>query len=312
MYWNQFLTSDFDYLPTTRTFSRLFALVVGINEYDPPLPHLRPLRGAVADAQAIKQWLEFKGVPSENITLLANKSATCSAIIAALTWLKNNSQIRPGDPIFIFFAGHGAQVNAPNGWECGGADRMIQVIVPHDCELVKLGKPVGPISDRVLGALIANIAERKGNNIVSHDSRQCFSRIDLKQDTDYSQFVVLDCCYSASGTRGAYPSDVDDEVTPRAVELVNDYSASLEQQLRDTGSYNYRLRTMPGINFSNNSLGSHVLLAACSRTEQASEHREGGLMRGRFTSALLRFLYAAMLSNIQYSDILGQMEKISN
>ena len=189
---------------------------------------------------------------------------------------------------------------------------MIQAIIPHDCEVVKSGRPVGPIADRVLGALLANIADRKGNNIVSHDSRRCFSRINLKQDTDYSQFVVFDCCHSASGTRGAHPSDVDNEVTPRAVDLVNDYSASLEQQLRHTGSHNYRFRNIPSITFSNNSLGSHVLLAACSQTEQASEHREGGRIRGRFTSAFLRFLYTATLHNIRYSDILGQMEKISN
>ena len=95
------------------------------------------------------------------------------------------------------------------------------------------------------------------------------------------------------------------------MDLFDDYSESLEQQLRDTGSYKHSLCTIPGINFSNNSLGTHVLLAACSQTEQAVEHREGGRIRGRFTTALLRFLYKATLNNIRYSDILGQMENIS-
>ncbi|KJA25051.1 hypothetical protein HYPSUDRAFT_76127 [Hypholoma sublateritium FD-334 SS-4] len=280
----------FQKLATSRTFSRLFALLVGINDYNPPPLGLRPLRGAVADAQTFKQWLEWSGVPSENIVLLTNESATCSAIITALTQLKTDHRIRHGDPILIFFAGHGAEVNAPDGWECGRADRMIQVIVPHDCEAIKSGKRVGPIADRVLGALIGNIAEQKDNNI----------------------FVVLDCCHSASGTRGSNPSDVDNEVTSRAVDLVNDYSASLEQQLRNIGAY--QLASMPDINFTNSSIKSHVLLAACSQSEDALEYRDpqAGFMRGRFTAALLNFLYTTPLNTIRYSDILSRMERITS
>lgn len=120
---------------------------------------------------------------------------------------------------------------------------------------------------------------------------------------------MLDCCHSASGTRGSDPSDVDNEVTPRAMDLVDDYSASLEQQLRDTGSY--KLASMPDINFANSSIESHVLLAACSQSEQALEHREGGFIRGCFTTALLNFLYTAPLGSIRYSDILGHMERIT-
>lgn len=163
---DQSSSKNLTYHSTARVLSRHFALIVGINEYNPPPISLRPLRGAVADAQAFKQWLEWRGVPAENIVLLTNESATCAAIIAALTQLKTDNRIRRGDPIFIFFAGHGAEVKAPDGWECGRADRMIQVIVPHDCDAIKSGKPVGPIADRVLGALIGNISEKKGNNIV--------------------------------------------------------------------------------------------------------------------------------------------------
>ena len=132
---------------------------------------MRTLKGAVADAQSFKDWLEAeRGVPSDQITFLADEKATCSAIIGALTKLKTDTRIKRSDPIFIYYAGHGTEIKGPESWECGRADKMIQAIVPYDCDTVKSGQRVGPISDRTFGALIGNIAKEKGNNIVSYIS----------------------------------------------------------------------------------------------------------------------------------------------
>jgi hypothetical protein len=136
---------------------RLFALIIAINFYD----NVRDLRGAVPDALSVKDYLENSlKVPSGQIHTLLNKSASRSAIIDALFSLRDDERIEKGDPIFIYYAGHGSELPAP---ESEGS--RLQVLVPWDyCPTPE--KYVGPIFDRTIGALIAEIAEKKGDNIV--------------------------------------------------------------------------------------------------------------------------------------------------
>ncbi len=131
---------------------------------------MRPLQGAVPDALSFKRWLQIeRGIPAEQIVLLTDKEATCSAIIDSLTNLKTDNRIQRGDPIFIYYAGHGTEIKSPENWECGRDDQKIQAIVPYDCDTYdNSGELIGPISDCTLGTLIGNIAVEKGNNIVSH------------------------------------------------------------------------------------------------------------------------------------------------
>lgn len=74
-----------------------------------------------------------------------------------------------GDPIFIFFAGHGSELPAPRGWAAGGPDSKIQALVPQDYNSSASDpkKLVYAIPDRTVGALINKISREKGNNIVS-------------------------------------------------------------------------------------------------------------------------------------------------
>jgi hypothetical protein len=99
--------------------------------------------------------------------ILENESATRAAILENLRSLANDPRIQRGDPIIIFYAGHGSEVAAPPGWEAGGRNANIQVIMPYDVYFRSGGKVVDPIPDRTLGALLAAISQNKGNNIVS-------------------------------------------------------------------------------------------------------------------------------------------------
>ena len=118
------------------------------------------------DALSVKQYLEeYLEVPSDQIVLLINQDATRSAIVTAIASLANNPLIAPGNPILIFYAGHGTEITAPEKWECGSPDRQIQAIVPYDCS--PSGCDVLPIPDRSLNALLYEVAEKKGDNIVS-------------------------------------------------------------------------------------------------------------------------------------------------
>lgn len=151
----------------------LFALLVGINVYGSPAQasrrHLPELKGAVADALSFRDWLQCIGTPSDQIVLLTDKEATYAAIIDALRKLRIDKRISKGDPIFIYYAGHGTELPAPVHWNWSNHDKVIQAIVPYNCDIVdpETKKPVPPISDLFLGTLLGDIALEKGNNIVS-------------------------------------------------------------------------------------------------------------------------------------------------
>ena len=136
----------------------MFALIIGINFYD----SVRSLRGAVGDALLVKKYLEDNlKVPSGQIHTLLNKEASRTAIIKAFISLRDDGRIVEGDPIFIYYAGHGSEIASPEG-EVGSKQ---QVLLPRDY-CVTDEKHVSPIPDRTIGALIAQIAEKKGDNIV--------------------------------------------------------------------------------------------------------------------------------------------------
>ena len=106
------------------------------------------------------------GVPKENIKFLVDASK--NNIIAALKSLYSpDSRVKKNDLILIYFAGHGARCEAPEGWRPGTKDNKIEMICPVDigCEID--GRIVTGIPDFILGSLITSIAEEKGDNIVS-------------------------------------------------------------------------------------------------------------------------------------------------
>ena len=137
---------------------KLFALIIGINYYD----NVRSLRGAVPDALSVKRYLEDSlKVPSGQIHTLLGESASRAAIINAFLSFRDDGRIEEGDPILIYYAGHGSQIASPEG-EVGS---KLQVLLPQDY-CARREKYVPVITDRTIGALIAQIAQKKGDNIV--------------------------------------------------------------------------------------------------------------------------------------------------
>jgi len=82
------------------------AVVVGISDYqDKDIPDLR---FADRDAEAFANFLRSPGggaLSSENLRVLINQQATAGQVIAALTWLLDES--KPSDQAIIYFSGHG-------------------------------------------------------------------------------------------------------------------------------------------------------------------------------------------------------------
>ncbi|KDR74095.1 hypothetical protein GALMADRAFT_250859 [Galerina marginata CBS 339.88] len=247
---------------------RLFALLIGINFY----ANVRSLRCAVSDALNFKEYLEnYLEVPTSQIRTLLNNSASRSAIIEALTGLERDPRIQKGDPIFIFYAGHGSEISGP----AGDPGAKIQALVPQDY-CVNPGQEVPGIPDRTVGVLLSRIAETKGDNIT----------------------VVFDCCHSASGTRG------NEDVRVRSIEIEpsSHDSESLDQDIWDVGSRAASIA--PG--FLHSGLRSHVLIAACSSSEFSVESTE----HGNFSSAFLKLLRSVPPDKLRYRDILTHMDAI--
>ncbi|KAI0028018.1 peptidase C14, caspase domain-containing protein, partial [Vararia minispora EC-137] len=156
----------------------MHALLIGINDY----PALNKLDDAVADVHLVENFLvATMGVPNDviHIRTLLNEGATRDKIISGLKKLKTDETIKKGDPILIFYAGHGSTLPKPPEWVATSSE--IQCLVAYDGgyddEEEKWVK--GVIPDVTLAYLLDELAEEKGDNIT----------------------VILDCCYSGSGFR---------------------------------------------------------------------------------------------------------------
>ncbi|KAH7323314.1 peptidase C14, caspase domain-containing protein, partial [Rhizoctonia solani] len=151
----------------------LRALLIGINAYK----HFTQLSGAVNDAESIYNFLRCDlSVPDSRITKLNNEQATRSSIINALEALSKDASINRFDPILIFYAGHGCEVDSP----LANYREKAQCLVPWDLgDEGADGQRISPIPDYTIAALLNELATEKGNNIT----------------------VIFDSCHSASSTR---------------------------------------------------------------------------------------------------------------
>ena len=148
-----------------RLHPHLFALIIGINQYESPdIPNLI---GAVPDADAMRDYLQkHMGVPSSQIRNLRDSEATRTAIIDEIEAFSLKEEINEGDPILIYFAGHGGSADTPKGWEVGSTGR-VEFLVPYDYPSpLESGNVKSGIPDRILRVLLSQLASMKGDNIV--------------------------------------------------------------------------------------------------------------------------------------------------
>jgi len=169
------------YWQRINTSLSLFALIIGINKYKNA--NMTTLKGAVADADLIQDYLEgHLNVPKSHIRNLRDVEATRAAIVSAFHALRADPRIKNGDPILIYYAGHGGETNPPNGWDAGGADKKIQMLLPHDYGTDINNAEVHGIPDRTISVLINELAKEKGDNIVRPMSQSKISISDRGTD----------------------------------------------------------------------------------------------------------------------------------
>ena len=156
------------------------ALVIGIDTYSPPqgikvsinndrqtFPNLS---GCKNDAIAISSVLQTHfSVSKKNIDTLYNREATRDNIVGKLKQLLDNS--RENDLVFLFYAGHGSQVNNTLSSE---PDKKDETIVPSNAWT----KPGMDITDKELARIFNQFID-KGIKLIA----------------------VFDCCHSGSMSR---------------------------------------------------------------------------------------------------------------
>lgn len=159
-----------------------YALLVGIDAYQPPV---RPLRGCVRDVETLAELLAARATSQEalRVRTLLDAEATREAVIAAFR--EHLGQAVEGDTAFFHYSGHGAQAPAPPEMWAVEPDHQLETLVLFDSR--QPGK--WDLADKELGALVAEVAA-KGPHVS----------------------VVLDCCHSGTGTRSL--DDVVERLAP--------------------------------------------------------------------------------------------------
>ncbi|KAF8519880.1 caspase domain-containing protein [Hysterangium stoloniferum] len=252
------------YSPTIPNKKKLFALLIGINEYLDK--SIDCLHGAVADINLVAELLEK--TYDLRCKKLFNAEATRRAIISQFHALETDGLIHKGDPILIYYAGHGDEFAEPDGWNWHPEYGKIQTIIPYDT-IKKNGTEVhNMISDRGLYVMLESLAKRKGCNIT----------------------VILDCCHSNSGARDLQEPEFACRRARTGGTLPQNQDRDIFNSTSAQSSHNYTYSES----------GSYVLLAACGHAQTAGEDRG----YGRFTKALADTLERIGFEKVTYSELL--------
>lgn len=260
----------------------IYALLVGINDYDPAsYPPVPPLQGCIRDIEAIKDYLyervnreEYRLIePTNQKWILLNQDATRQAIIEGF----QNHLCNAGsdDVVLFYYAGHGAQEKAPEEFWHIEPDHLDETLVCYNSRT----EGNWDLADKELSYLIAKVAEKQPHVL-----------------------IILDCCHSGSGTRDG-SAIVGVRTAPIDIR---------ERSLQDFIFVNERsivehLLTKPEAGKRTTSLvlprGKHVLLAACRDHQEAKEYpSDDGQPRGAFSYFLLQALQRTN-GNTTYRDL---------
>ena len=155
------------------------ALLIGVGEY-PNLARgakLNPnLPGIDLDIANMQQVLTIMGFRPPQVRILFNDDATLDRVVHELnTWVRDG--VEPGDPVVIYFSGHGTTIVDRNGDEPDGRD---EVLVMSDTDRVRTANSVTldkVLVDDTFGELLAKIPS-------------------------HQVLVLVDACQSGTATRG--------------------------------------------------------------------------------------------------------------
>jgi len=238
---------------------RLYALLVGIDDY--PLD-VGKLGGCLNDVDHFQEYLSGNFDKADvAIEILKDSEATRENIIRQFR--THLGKAREGDVAVFQYCGHGARWASAKEFRAFYADGKDEGLVCIDSRLP--GR--FDLADKELAVLVSEVAKN-----------------------DPHLAVILDCCHSGSGTRGA---DAFRGLKPRFTHAV-----ATERPLDSyVDGYYANLKNKKVPLFIPTS--KHILLAACERTQLAQESADKS---GVFTSTLVEVLDKSG-GNLTYADL---------
>lgn len=217
--------------------NRVYALLVGINDYPPDVGRLD---GCLNDVDLFHECLDrHVGGPALAVDVLKDGDATRASVIGRFR--SHLGRAGDGDVALFQFCGHGARWASNAAFRPFYPDGRDEGLVCHDSR-----RPGGyDLADKELAVLIAEVAGR-GAQVV----------------------VLFDCCHSGSGTRGA---DAFRGLRPRLT-----HEVTTERPLESYLDGHYAALRDAKAQFSIPS-ARHILLAACERGQLAQESGGHGI-----------------------------------
>lgn len=217
--------------------TRVYALLVGINDYG---PDIEALDGCRNDVDLLHDYLRRHVDPAAlAVEILKDGDATRANIIDRVR--SHLRQAGPGDVALFQFCGHGARWASSAAFREAFPDGRDEGLVCSDSR-----RPGGyDLADKEMAVLIGEVAANQAETV-----------------------VTLDCCHSGSATRSVgAPRNLKPRLT-QAVTTERPLESYLDghyARLRDAGASLF----VPA--------GRHILLAACERGQLAQEAPGHGL-----------------------------------
>ncbi|EWT03135.1 peptidase C14 caspase catalytic subunit p20 [Intrasporangium oryzae NRRL B-24470] len=231
--------------------SRLYAVLVGIDAYPPPIPRLA---GCVNDVTAFAETLKGRTPAGTlELTMLTDGAATRAAVVEAISTQLGRASA--DDTALLYYSGHGSQQACPPELWAGEPDHRNETIV-----LVDSRQPgCWDLADKELATLLTGVAA-SGCHLL----------------------VVLDCCHSGGGTR-----DVEEDVRLAPEDPRRRPVGSFLPGVADAATGGPAPGAVRGLTARwGGPVGRHVLLAACRADEKAKEVTVLGAHRGALSAAL--------------------------
>ncbi len=212
--------------------NKLYALLVGINEYDNP--NVSNLQGCVNDVLSVEEMIKKQYSQFDlQIEKLLNQKATYNNIISEFR--NHLGKAQADDIVFFHYSGHGAREIAAPEFRQFFSEYYQETLVCYDSR--KAGGH--DLADKELAVLISEVA--KNNPHIT---------------------IMLDCCHSGSATRDSdsytllNSRKTYDRDSPRPLDTY--LSGWYENQLKKDNKI-----TIPK--------SKHIALGACDRKEEARE-----------------------------------------
>lgn len=279
---------DLLFKPFFMSNRRLFALLVGIDKYQPPIP---ALDGCVNDMRAMLDYLKRytfkKGIEFFPLTL-TNQEATRFNLVDKLE--THLGQAGESDVALFYYSGHGSQEHAHEVFWGIESDQKNETLVCYDSR-----QPDGmDLADKELATLLDIVAEKNPHIL-----------------------TIIDACNSGSATRSTEDIQVNAHTKARLVEGVPRLSDNKTPRIRMPHSY-----ILPRGIQSERALGlesdseeliipnpRHVAMSAARSFQLAKETYLDGQPRGVFTYSLIEVLETTV-GALNYNDIIRRVRSL--